>query len=119
MTNQEFTEAYGELCDAANWFADQLAGEPTLEARNVMFHRERFLDCLEEWHRSHLVVQPPRNPTMKPIPPDALRRLVQVCSEISCGLSPTPSGQALAAALESMLEAVDAYRAECRASGDQ
>jgi len=56
---------------------------------------------------------------MNPIPPDALRCLVQVTSEITTSISPTPSGQALAAALESMLEAVDAYRAECRASGDQ
>jgi hypothetical protein len=53
MTTKEFSEAYGELCDAVNRFADELAGEPTLEARNVMFHRQRLLDCLEEWHRGH------------------------------------------------------------------
>jgi hypothetical protein len=52
MTIREFTEAYGELCDAVNWFADELGDEPTLEARNVMFHRQRLLDCLVEWHRA-------------------------------------------------------------------
>ena len=52
MTNQEFNEAYGELCDAVNVFYEQIATEPTLAARNVMFHRDRLLDCLEEWHRA-------------------------------------------------------------------
>lgn len=53
---------------------------------------------------------------MNPIPPDALRRLVQVASEISCAVSPTPSGKALVDAIESMMESVDAYRAECNAA---
>lgn len=49
MTIKEFTDAYNELCDAVNWFAGEMDGEPTLEARNVMFHRQRLLESLEAW----------------------------------------------------------------------
>ena len=52
MTIREFTEAYGELCDAMEVFLDKMHREPTLEARNVTYHRDRLLDCLEEWHRA-------------------------------------------------------------------
>lgn len=52
MTPKDFTEAYGELCDAMNVFVEKMHREPTLEARNVMFHRDRLLDCLEEWHQA-------------------------------------------------------------------
>jgi len=41
-----------ELIDATNVFVEKVFDEPTLEARNVMFHRDRLRDCLEEWHRA-------------------------------------------------------------------
>lgn len=53
MTIKEFHEAMGELIDATNVFVEEVSGEPTLEARNVMFHRDRLLDCLEEWFEIH------------------------------------------------------------------
>lgn len=52
MTIREFTEAFGELCDALVVFELEMNHEPTLEARNVMFHRDRLLDCLEAWHQA-------------------------------------------------------------------
>ena len=52
---------------------------------------------------------------MNPIPPEALRRLVQAASEINYAVSPTPSGKALVDAMETLLEAVDAYRSACTA----
>jgi len=52
MTMEEFHEAMSELIDATNVFVDKVFHEPTLEARNVLYHRDRLLDCLEEWHRA-------------------------------------------------------------------
>jgi len=52
---------------------------------------------------------------MNPIPPEALRRLVQAASEMSCAVSPTPSGKALVDAMETLLKAMDAYRSDCAA----
>ena len=52
---------------------------------------------------------------MNPIPPEALRRLVQAASEIHCAVSPTPSGNALLDAMETLMKAVDAYRSACAA----
>lgn len=52
MTIREFTEAFNELCEAMNVFVEKMHCEPTLEARNVMFHRDRLLDCLEAWHQA-------------------------------------------------------------------
>lgn len=52
MTPKDFTEAYLELCDAMDVFVEKVHREPTLEARNVTYHRDRLLDCLEDWHKS-------------------------------------------------------------------
>jgi hypothetical protein len=52
MTMKEFHEAMSELIDATNVFVGEVLHEPTLEARNVMFHRDRLLDCLEEWRQA-------------------------------------------------------------------
>ena len=52
MTIEEFHEAMSELIDATNVFVGEVLHEPTLEARNVMYHRDRLLDCLEEWHQA-------------------------------------------------------------------
>jgi hypothetical protein len=49
---KEFYEAMSELIDATNVLVEQVFHEPTLEARNVMFYRDRFFDCLEEWHQA-------------------------------------------------------------------
>jgi len=114
MTPKEFTEEYGELCEALSTFTMVMLAEPTLEARNFLFHRDRLLDCLEEWHKFHQR----GTQIMNPIPPELRRRIVQVAAEIGAELSPTPSGESVKAAMEAFMVAMDAYTAECRAKGD-
>jgi hypothetical protein len=127
MTNEEFTQAYGELCDAVNVFYEQVATEPTLAARNIMFHRDRLLDSLEEWHRSTTfhplnreeTTMNPNDliPTMTPMPKQAKRCVVQALSEISAAVAPVPSGLILFAAIENLLTAMDEYEADAKKAG--
>lgn len=56
------------------------------------------------------------SPELNPVPPEALRRLVQAASEITTALSPTPVGKAWAASMEATLAVLDAYRAEFKAA---
>lgn len=51
MTQKEYNEAFLAVCDAIDAFSF-LAYTPTLEARNISYHRQRLLDCLNDWFKS-------------------------------------------------------------------
>lgn len=51
MTQKEYTEAFLAVCDAIDAFIF-LADKPTLEARNIAYHRQRLLECLNDWFKS-------------------------------------------------------------------
>jgi hypothetical protein len=58
--------------------------------------------------------EPDMETELKPFPAEYRRRFVQLASEMSCAVSPTPTGKAFVASLEAALVAMDAYCAESK-----
>ena len=52
MPKERFKEAWAGVAVSMDAFIC-LANEATLEARNVVYHRQRLLECLEDWFNVH------------------------------------------------------------------
>ena len=52
---------------------------------------------------------------MNPIPPEAVRQIVQTAAQISTSVDRSPAGLAVHDAIENLMVAMDAYRSACAA----